>query len=265
MCLNESMRKNVTRSVCAGLLLMVPVAAIADPEAPEVIYMREGPRVAPVWVSAAAAAAPGTDGLQWQLFAESDQDNLRWFMSKSERLKGDQKSLGTQNSDLSCPIVLARSDEERINPKPNGSFSQLTQQALAIYSGRIESISQGFFDGFPSSLLQVKVTETFRSSEGIAKEQVLIPYPFARFRVGASTFCGAFPETYQPAKGDQVLVFIYDPPLNAAGTLIYPRSPESFIQSSAGHLIVPMPLKTDKDVAAAGSLEGLEKLLLQRL
>jgi hypothetical protein len=62
-----------------------------------------------------------------------------------------------------------------------------------------------------------------------------------------------------------VLVFIYDPPLNAAGTLIYPRSQEFFIQSSEGHLIVPRLLKTDKDIAAAGSLEDLEKLLRQDL
>jgi hypothetical protein len=266
LALNEEMRRVVIRAVCAGLPLLASIGlAIGSPQTPGVIYMKAGPRALPVWVSAEDAATPAKDGLQWQLFSESDQDNLRHFMSESERLKGDQKSRGTQNSDPSCPIVLASSDQDRINPKPNGSFSQLTKQALAIYSGRIESISQGFFDGLPSSLLQVKVTETFRSSEEVAKEQVLIPYPFARFRVGASTFCGASPETYQPAKGDEVLVFIYDPPLNAAGTLIYPRSPEFFIQSSAEHLIVPIPLKTDKDIAAAGSLEGLEKLLRQDL
>jgi hypothetical protein len=66
---------------------------------------------------------------------------------------------------------------------------------------------------------------------------------------------------YQPTTGDQVLVFIYDPPLNAARTLVYPRSPELFFQTAAGRFIVPRPLETDRDIAVAGSLEGLEKLL----
>jgi hypothetical protein len=100
--------------------------------------------------------------------------------------------------------------------------------------GRIEGISQGFFDGLPSSLLRVKVTEAFRSSKEVAKEEVLIPYPFARFKVGVSTFCGGSATLYQPAIGDQVLVFIYDPPLDAARTLVYPRSPELFFQTAGG-------------------------------
>jgi hypothetical protein len=259
------MRRVVIRSVCAGLPLLasIGVAIGGGPEAPGVIYMKASPRAVPVWVSAEEAATPTKDGLQWQLFSESDQGNLRHFISESKRLKGEQRNLRVGDSGLSCPIVLAAPDEDRINPKPNRSFSQLTEQAIAIYSGRIESISPGFFDGLPSSLLQVNVTETFKSSEEVAKERVLIPYPFARFRVGTSTFCGASAETYQPAKGDQVLVFIYDPPLNAERTLVYPRSPELFVQTSAGRLIVPMPLKTDKDIAAAGSLQGLEKLLRQ--
>ncbi|HEY4574719.1 MAG TPA: hypothetical protein VIJ26_12160 [Thermoanaerobaculia bacterium] len=62
-----------------------------------------------------------------------------------------------------------------------------------------------------------------------------------------------------------MLVFIYDPPVDAAQTLVYPRSPELFFQNSAGRLIVPKLLKTDRDIAAAGSLDDLEKLLRQRL
>jgi hypothetical protein len=182
-------------------------------------------------------------------------------MAESERLKGERKSRGAPESDLDCPIFLSTPDEGRIDPKPNRSFADLAKQALAIYSGRIEGISQGFFDGLPSSLLRVKVTEAFRSSDLVAREEVLIPYPFARFKVGASTYCGGSAEMYQPATGDQVLVFIYDPPLDAARTLVYPRSPELFFQNSAGHLVVPGPLKTDRDIAVAGSLERLEKFL----
>jgi hypothetical protein len=230
-----------------------------------VIYMKAGPRAEPVWISAEEAAAPEKGGLRWHLFSESDQGNLRRFMAESEQLKGEQKSRGVRESDLDCPIVLSTPDEDRIDPKPNRSFSDLAEQAIAIYRGRIEGISRGFFDGLPSSLLQVKVTKAFRSSKLVAKEKVLIPYPFARFKVGTSTFCGGSAALYQPATGDQVLVFIYDPPLDAARTLVYPRSPELFFQTAAGRLIVPEALKTDGDIAAAGSLEGLEKLLRQGL
>jgi hypothetical protein len=227
--------------------------------------MKAGPRAEPVWISAEEAAAPEKGGLRWQVFSESDQGNLRRFIAESERLKVERKSRGVRESDMDCPIFLSTPDEDRIDPKPNRSFSDLAEQALAIYSGRIEGISQGFFDGLPSSLLQVKVTEAFRSSELVARQEVLIPYHFARFKAGASTFCGGSEAMYRPTTGDQVLVFIYDPPLNAARTLVYPRSLELFFQTAAGRLIVPKPLKTDRDIAVAGSLEDLEKLLRQGL
>jgi hypothetical protein len=148
-----------------------------------------------------------------------------------------------------------------MDPKPNRSLSDLTEQALAIYSGRIEGISQGFFSGLPSSLLRVKVTKAFRSSDLVARDEVLVYYPLARFTIGSSTFCGGFHGMFEPAVGNRVLVFVYDPPTNAAQTLVYPRSPELFFQTSAGRLIVPRELKTDQGIAAAGSLDDLEKLL----
>lgn len=261
------MRRIVARSVCTGLLLLgIPVGlAIAGGDAPGVIYMKAGPRSTPVWISAEEAAAPEKSGLRWQLFSESDQGNLRRFLVESERLQKEQKSRGVRESDLDCPLFLSTPDEGRIDPKPNRSFTDLAKQALAIYSGRIEGISQGFFDGLPSSLLRVKVTEAFRTSELVAREEVLIPYSFARFRAGASTYCGGSAGMYQPARGDQVLVFIYDPPLNSARNLVYPRSPELFFESAAGRLIVPEPLKTDRDIAVSGSLESLKKFLRQGL
>ncbi|MFL6236876.1 MAG: hypothetical protein ACJ76N_27340 [Thermoanaerobaculia bacterium] len=231
--------------------------------------MKAGPRVEPLWVSAEAASEK--NDVRWELFSASDQDNLRHFVADSERLRREAKSSqgnqvgGKQGTELECPLVLATLDEGRIDPKPNNSFSDLTEQALAIYSGRIEGISQGFFSGLPSSLLQVKVTKAFRSSDLVAREEVLIPYPFARFKIGSSTFCGGPESMFQPAVGDRVLVFIYDPGRNADQTLVHPRSPELFFQSSAGRLIVPKLLKTDRVLAAAGSLDDLERLLRDRL
>jgi len=192
------------------------------------------------------------------------------FPGHSERLRREAKSSperqedGKLGVDLECPLTLA-SEEGRMDPKPNRSLSDLAEQALAIYSGRIEGISQGFFSGLPSSLLRVKVTKAFRSSALVASDEVLIPYPFAHFKIGPSTFCGGFHGMFEPAVGDRVLVFIYDPPVDAAQTLVYPRSPELFFQTSAGRLIVPRELKTDRDLAAAGSLDDLEKLLRYQL
>ncbi|HBL28697.1 MAG TPA: hypothetical protein DD490_17820 [Acidobacteria bacterium] len=237
----------------------------AGPGAPGLIYLKAGPRVAPVWVSAQEAAASEPGDLRWPLFVEADQSKLRRFMAESERLRAEQRNRGAGESDLDCPIVLSAGDEDRIDPKPNRSFSDLTEQALAIYSGRVEEISPGFFSGLPSSLLLVSVKEELRASDLVARDGLLIPYSFARFKAGGATFCGGGAGMYQPKRGDQVLVFIYDPPLDAAGTLVYPRSPEIFFQSSDGRLIIPEPLKADRDVAAAGSLESLEDLLRWKL
>jgi len=267
-----SMHKSVKHLVCAGLLLLLifPTGlALAGGGVPGVIYMKTGPRVDPLWVSAKAAASE-TGDVRWELFSSSDQDHLRRFLADSERLRREAKSSqgdqagGKSGVDLECPLRLV-SEEGRMEPKPNRSLSDLTEQALAIYSGRIEGISQGFFSGVPSSLLQVKVVKAFRSSDLVASEEVLIPYSFAHFRIGTSAFCGGRYGMLEPAVGDRVLVFIYDSPVNADRTLVSPQSPELFFQTSAGHLVVPRELKTDKVLAVTRSLDELEKLLRYQL
>jgi hypothetical protein len=258
------MNKTAMRSICAGLVLLGSVfLARADSRPPGVIYMKPGgPRVLPVWVSAEELATSEKGSLQ-RLFSESDLNTLRSFVAENKRLREEQKSRGAQEPTPDCLNSLSTSDEDRMNPKPNRSFSDLTEQAIAIYSGRIEEVSTGFFSGIPSSLLRVKVSETFRSSPLVASGEVLVPYPFAQFKVGDSMFCGGRFGMYQPRAGDKVLVFIYDPPLNAEGTLVYPRSPEIFFQTSAGRLIVPDLLKTDRAISAAANIDNLKNLLLR--
>jgi hypothetical protein len=228
--------------------------------------MKAGPRAHPIWISADAAASEQGD-LRWQFFSPSEAGNLRGFLAWNEELKSkpanaqEHGASDDQATDLECPIALATSDQDRIDPKPNDSLSHLAEQAIAIYSGRIESISQGFFDGIPSSLLRVRTMEAFRSSPLIDEEEVLIPYPYARFKIGDRSFCGGSSAIYRPAVEDRVLVFVYDPPLNAARNLVFPRSPEIFFQGSEGHLVSPDSLKTDKYIAVADSLADLEELL----
>lgn len=118
-----------------------------------------------------------------------------------------------------------------MNPKPNDSLSHLSEQAIAIYGGKVESVWQGFFDGVPSSLLRVRIMEAFRSSPLMDGREVLIPHPYARFKIRDKTFCGGSSAIYRPSVEDPVLVFVYDPPLNAARTLIFPRSPEIFFEA----------------------------------
>ena len=175
-----AMNKTAMRLICAGLVLLGPVfLARADSKPPGVIYMKPGsPRVLPVWVSAAELAASGKASLQ-KLFSESDLNTLRSFSAENKRLREEQKKRGVQEPTPDCPNSLSTSDEDRMDPKPNRSFSDLTEQAIAIYSGRIEEVSTGFFGGIPSSLLRVKVAETFRSSPLVASGEVLVPYPFA--------------------------------------------------------------------------------------
>lgn len=258
--------KAIARSVCAVLFLLGSVElAIAGQDAPGVIYMMAGPRVDPVWVSAEEATDSQKGGIRWELFSESDENSLRRFVAENKRRQERQKSCEAPESGLDCPIFLATLDEERIDPKPNRSFGDLAKQSIAIYGGRIEGISQGFFEGLPSSLLRVKVTEVFRSSDLVARTEVLIPYQFARFKIGESTFCGGSTDRYQPAAGDRVLVFIYDAPLDADRSLVYPRSPEIFFQTAAGRLIIPELLKSDRDIAVAGDLQNLGKLLLRKV
>jgi len=256
-------RKAITRSICLGsLLLGISGGAIAAQSLPDLIYMTSGPRIEPVWVSAEAARDPETGGLRVELFSESDWDQFRRFAADIRRLQEEAEARGDRRKD--CLISLASGCEERMDPKPNRALPDLAEQAIAIYRGRIGGIAQGFFGGVPSSLLRVEITKSFRQSDQVAKEVVWIPYPQARFQMGDLTVCGGS-KGYEPAEGDQVLVFVYDPPVDADHALVIPSGPEIFFQTAAGRLIVPDLLKKDREIGTAGSFDDLEKLLRKRM
>lgn len=256
-------RKAITRSICLGVsLLGIAGGATAAQGLPDRIYMASGPRIEPVWVSAEEARDPETGGLRVDLFSESDRDQFRRFAADVRRLRKEEVARGDGGQD--CLVSLASGCEERMEPKSNGSLPDLAGQAIAIYRGRIGAIAPGFFDGVPSSLLRVEITKIFRTSDQVAKEVVWVPHPYARFQMGDLTVCGGA-KGYEPAEGDQVLVFVYDPPVDADHALVIPRSPEIFFQTAAGRLIVPDPLKKDREIGAAGDLDDLEKLLRKRM
>jgi len=256
-------RKAITRSIGLGLLLLGTAGgAIAAQSLPDLIYMTSGPRIEPVWVSAEEARDPETGGLRVELFSESDRDQFRRFAADVRRL---QKEAGARGAGRQgCLLSLASGCEERMDPKPNRSLPDLAGQAIAIYRGRIGGIAQGFFGGVPSSLLRVEITQAFRQSDQVAKEVVWVPHPQARFQMGDLTVCGGA-KGYEPAEGDQVLVFVYDPPVDADHALVVPRGPEIFFQTAAGRLIVPDLLKKDREIGTAGSLDDLEKLLRRKV
>ena len=204
---------------------------------PSKIYATHNPSL-PVWVSAEAAEQGGE--VDWSLFSEADKRSLKGFLDQN-------------GEDLNCSIFLSQPYVHRLNPKDNSTFSSLMNNAMAIYAGEITAVSPGFFGGLPSSLLTVRVGEVLRASKLIDVMELLVPYPVARFRIGRSTFCGGAPDSFIPTSGDQVVVFVYDPPLDRSRTLVSPLAQELLIETQ-GRLVLPKDLRLDDVLGKASSL-----------
>ncbi|HXU44277.1 MAG TPA: hypothetical protein VN783_02020 [Thermoanaerobaculia bacterium] len=150
---------------------------------------------------------------------------------------------------------------DRLEPKPNGSLEDLERHSLAIYVGTVEEIRPGFWSGIPYSLLAVKVTEVFRSSASIASDFVYVPVPTANFSLGGRRYCTDGTRGYRPKLGDRALLFLYDPALDTAKSLVFPRFGETVFESAPGRLVFDPGLKKQDDWMAAATFDDVLRFL----
>jgi hypothetical protein len=248
--------KSLLSMFCTSLAVLAtspPIVSAAPPQAPDVVYMAAGPRTEPIWVAAEAAATP-TKELNWGLFTPSEAETLGGVISK-------QRREATAKSSSECATVFGAPVVERVNPKPNQSFKDLKTHAIGAYSGRVVNVTQGFFDGLPSSLLQVQVENRLRAANSVHQDELWVVYPYARFQVGDVKFCTGVASMDRPEIGDRILVFLYNPPLDAGRKLVVPEPQEIIFQKSQGGLRLPRELEGDAELGTARTLSQIERSL----
>ncbi len=250
-------------SSCVVLLLLLtatPILASAPPlHTPRVAEAANPHRTAPVWVSAEAATAADRV-VAWDLFEAADRRLLQNFLAQNTEARRKAASTAPSVSDpqaIDCPLVLGPQITEKVDPKPNDSLRALVTHARAIVAGEVVGIEQGFLDGLPASLVQVRPKELLRLSRHHLPEALYIGYQHARFKIGDATFCTGANAAFVPAVGDQVLLFVYRDPIDRGGTIFYPDPEEVIFASADGKAVLPHSLQTDPEVGRDATFSEL--------
>ncbi len=222
-----------------------PGSSFADP--PLVRYMASGPRTQPIWIDAQAATA-ADGGVDWRWFEEGDRD----LFSTPPKVDPDTGD---------CLSFFGEPISDRIDPKPNGTLEDLQRYSKAIYSGEITELRHGFFGGVPYSLARFRVTARYRTSESISTDQIEVPIPFANFSIGSNRFCTNGTMGYRPSVGDRAILFLYDPAIDAARSLVIPKYSETIFENSTGTLYFDRGFLRKAGWLSAASLEDLKNFL----
>lgn len=141
--------------------------------------------------------------------------------------------------------------------------------AHAIVAGRIRSVTPGFFFGTPGSLIELDSLDkiTVDAAYSRVRDRLYIRLPFAKFVSGGTEYCReSGPGAYVPKVGDRLLVFAYDYPMDAAGTLVYSTSNDVISQPSGGAIRVPKSLSFFENTQAtiASVVASIRSMLTER-
>jgi len=233
------MRPTVSNRVQKVLIILLSIAAIpSGAQVPDRIEVPIPNRNEPMWQSATAVST-GEGEVDWSRFSANSAQTLQELAAENREL-AMRSGRGVPNSeDVLCEHVFGTPITESLVPKPNRTLHDLVVHSEAMLRGRIVTVEPGFIDGLPSSLLRVEIDEELRTLSGVGSEgHVYVAFPFARFRIGETSFCTGIEAAYQPKVGDGIFVFLYERPLDNEGVLLLPEPEEMFFEVD-GQLVLP--------------------------
>jgi hypothetical protein len=253
-----------------ALGIALPLALRAVPPlqpAPEILAAdAEEPSAPPLWVSAQAAADPGTV-LDWDLLGR-DGALLRDAVERQRKHLERTKALGAQAPELSLRQIQAADCFTTFSRTGvDGGIDRLedlVEHSRAIFRGVVRSVALGFGRGVPSSLLTVDVEEVLRDSIPLGKSRIYVDYPVARFAIGPYHFCND-QQGFAPKAGDRILVFVRFGPIGRHRVLLNPTLDRIFFESAEAGLYLPGRLPEDPLLADKSHLEEVAALVRDRL
>jgi hypothetical protein len=220
------------RHLLIALLLSVPASA-GDHPLPEVIRHKHNPAVL-AWVSESAAF--DADGRLREDLAEANPILKRIML---------------HNPNGRCQAFMLEAPREHF--LRDSSLEDVATWSIVALSGTVVSVSRGFFNEFPGTLVGFRVTERLglRSvADPVEVERGSIRYTFiaaAEFLTPDGAICSRpqRPVTI-PRPGDAILIFAYVLPIDAEEQIIPVDSAQHLIVERSGkRIFTPTNLSDD--------------------
>lgn len=159
----------------------------------------------PVWVSASVAF--DADGnLRPDHFSNGDR----------KRIEANRR----RNPGPDCVVSTGRPFETNRQSK---SLSDLVANSLAIVTGNVVGIEQGFFTGMPGVLLAVKVESRLKRFAAVDDDEFVFAF-VGEGRIETTkglTCASSLSAVPMPQIGDGILLFAYDNPIDIARSILH--------------------------------------------
>lgn len=197
------------------------------------------------WVAADIAVAQSgelrKDVLKGRAVTLLEHEAALLRQSAARNLLEAPTSTSREPSATDCGLVLV--------PPQNGAAAdspeELVSQSPTIVEGRIEAIREGFYHGYPGSMLRLGATYLKGSPP---QKGTFVFYPSARIKVGGSFLCATPPPNYPPPQvGDKLLVFTHGQksPIYDGSAVLWPVVPKEVLYvESDGRTIGPDALRS---------------------
>lgn len=247
-----------------GLLLLSASGKAASGTLPEEIYSNTSVRL---WTSA-KAAQDAHGKLRPDLFSaarlsyfESNSVAIAKLRSEAQDAKTSQASPGSFEAD--CPGWTDADVRERAGRKQASTIEGMVRNSIAIVRGRVVASEYGFSGEQPALLIGLEVERTLVASPELADSgRLYFVYPYAAFSAGGLQFCKKPNRSAaRPEDGDEVLLFVFYPPVGLDRQLVLPDHEEVLFQHKGGALSLPWRLATDPELFGKDGIEPLERLV----
>lgn len=116
--------------------------------------------------------------------------------------------------------------------------------AQAIFTGTIRSITPGFFERTPGSLIELGAVEKVKADARFSDvgDHLYVRLPHAQFTVAGVEYCQESRPAYIPTVGDRLVVFAFRGPGDESGTFLYTTASDVIAQSADGAIRIPKAL-----------------------
>lgn len=217
-------------------LALITVLAVDPMAAQPVDTISRRGADSPFFVSLAAAVGPEGQ-IRWEVFGPPARRQLELAMQHPARAETTKP----------CPV---RTVTPGGPTRPYRTWPELTTNASAIIRGKIVASTPGFEFARPVTILEIGVSETIARQPGFPELRVVrVMNGEADFDIGGVRFCSAGPIAgFTPGVGDDVIVFAYEPPIDAAGTFIL-TAPEQLVFGRRNRVFSVVKPATSTDAA----------------
>ncbi len=174
----------------------------------------------PLWVSVEEAAPNGE--LRWELFTPERQQSLRnhlWQVSNGRLQLQSQGRMSEADSACGIYIEVSHTPPDQV---PGTAPAEIYRNAAAIFSGTVTDLAQGFYDGNPTTLFEVRVDQIIKAS-GVAPRYLLVNWIWSELKIEGEYLCIRNSENRPPPfVGGRVLLVLGEGSSWLQGPILFP-------------------------------------------